>query len=88
MMPKKTKSILQDRNALIVGLLLSITAPENRKDECMETVNELLDQMVARHRAYLLENAMQHAENIMKRPSDELTAYLAKEVNSAKKGST
>jgi len=88
MMPKRTKSILQEKNALIVGLLLSITAPENRKDECMETVNELLDQMAARHRAYLLENAMQHAEDIMKKPSDELTAYLAKEVKSAKKGST
>ena len=88
MMPKRTKSILQERNALIVGLLLSITAPKNQKDECMKTVNELLDQMAARHRAYLLENAMQHAEDIMKRPSNELTAYLAKEVKSGKKGST
>ena len=87
-MPKRTKSILQERNALIVGLLLSITAPKNQKDECMKTVNELLDQMAARHRAYLLENAMQHAEDIMKRPSNELTAYLAKEVKSGKKGST
>lgn len=81
-----TMSLGSNKNALVIGLLLSITAPEDRKDECLKTVNELLDQMAAKHREYLMKTAMGHAEDIMKRPTEELAAYL-KEVKSAKKGS-
>ena len=69
---------MNDQNALVIGLLLSISAPDNQKEECLKTVNELLDQMAAKHRAFLLSNAQEKAEYILKRPSDELKVHLAK----------
>lgn len=70
--------MIQEKNALVIGLLLSITAPDDQKEECLKTVNELLDQMAAKHRAFLLSNAQEMAETIMKRPSDELIVHLSK----------
>lgn len=67
---------MNDQTALVVGLLLAISAPDNQKEECLKTVNELLDQMAAKHRAFLLRNAEEKAEYILKRPSDELKVWL------------